>query len=503
GSFGTLRTLAMINLPLEIPNTSSYFTGEYVNTDGYFNKNLNFNRYNLFGKIITKLSDQSNLKFSVSSFSSDWDASGQIPVRAIKQGIINRFGSIDDTEGGRTSRYNFNLEYNTRISETSWLESQIYLFKYNFKLFSNFTFFLNDPINGDQIEQNDDRISFGYHGAYSFNNDLGSVKLKTTLGTSLRSDNMDVQLWNTKIRERLSPKVIADINQKNFGLYLQEELFISSLISLEIGLRGDYFIFNVDDLLNRNNSGKESQTILSPKANLVISPTNDVNFFINFGIGFHSNDARVVVTNPDQRTLPRANGYEIGSRIKLFNKLYFTTALWMLDLQNEFVFVGDEGTTEISGATRRAGIDFGLRSQIFSWLWADADINFSHGRFRNEPDGADNIPLAPDFTSTGGLTAKLNNKLETGLRYIHISDRPANETNSVTAQGATLFDLAASYQLGMFKLGFSIENIFDVEWNEAQFDTESRLQNEVEPVSELHFTPGFPRIFKTSISLNF
>jgi outer membrane receptor protein involved in Fe transport len=244
------------------------------------------------------------------------------------------------------------------------------------------------------------------------------------------------------------------------------------------------------------------QTIISPKTNLVISPLSNLNFFFNYGSSFHSNDARVVVSSSGQRTLPKANGYEIGTRIKLLNRIYISSALWLLDLQNEFVYVGDEGTTELSGATRREGIDISLRSQINSWLWADADFNFSRGRFRNEPEGENYIPLAPDFTSTGGLTAKLANGVETNLRYIHISDRPANETNSITAKGTTLFDLAASYKIGIIKLFLTIENIFDVEWNEAQFDTESRLKNEPAAISELHFTPGYPRSIKVSILLN-
>ncbi len=167
------------------------------------------------------------------------------------------------------------------------------------------------------------------------------------------------------------------------------------------------------------------------------------------------------------------------------------------------MYVGDEGVTEVSGATRRIGIDFDFRAQISSWLWGDADINLSKGRFIDEPDGENYIPLAPTFTSTGGLTARLSNNIDASLRYIFIGSRPANEDNSVRAKGATLFDAAISYSFGLFKIGLSVENILDVNWNEAQFDTESRLRNEPAPISELHFTPGTPRSLKASFTYNF
>jgi len=503
GSFGTTRIFSIMNIPFKIPSSSLYIAGEYARTDGYFDNKQDFNRYNFFGKFCTQLSDVSNLKFTASAFKSDWNASGQIPERALKEGIINRFGSIDNSEGGNTGRYNFNLQFKTQPADNSWLESQVYLFKYNFRLYSDFTFFLRDPVNGDEIEQDDDRITFGYRASYSFSKDFGNTKLISTAGTALRQDFTDVQLWNTKLRSRLSPNVIAGIHQKNYSLYLEEELLFGSFIRLQLALRGDHFVFDVNDKIAYENSEKKSQTILSPKANLVFSPSPDLNFFLNYGTGFHSNDARAVAIGSNQRTLPGATAAEFGSRISLFKSTYFSTAFWLLHLDNEFVYVGDEGVTELSGATRRIGIDLGLRTQLSSWLWFDSDLNLSRGRFKDQPDGANYIPLAPHLTYSGGFTLKLQNGFVGNFRCIHVSSRPADETNSVVAWGSTLFDMAFSYPVGIFNLGISIENIFNTEWNEAQFDTESKLKNETEPVSELHFTPGHPRMLKASLSLSF
>ncbi|MYG00176.1 hypothetical protein F4212_13735 [Candidatus Poribacteria bacterium] len=203
------------------------------------------------------------------------------------------------------------------------------------------------------------------------------------------------------------------------------------------------------------------------------------------------------------RTLPRAIGSEIGARHSFWNRLSFGTAFWWLELDEELVFVGDVGETEISGKSRRIGIDIEGRGQILSWLWADIDVNLSRGTFVDEPSDANQIPLAPRITSTGGLTANHPSGFSTSIRYRHIGDRPANEDNSVTAEGYTVVHLGLSYTNGNTKYFVNLENLFNVDWNEAQFDTESRLRNEAEPVSEIHFTPGNPLNLQVGFSNQF
>jgi hypothetical protein len=305
----------------------------------------------------------------------------------------------------------------------------------------------------------------------------------------------------------LNPTAQADIRQKSMSLFANQEFVFSSRLRMEAGLRGDYFIFDLEDRLRDSTAGDLSgyvqQTIVSPKANLVFSPVESWQIFLNGGGGFHSNDARVAVTRPGARTLPRAWGAEIGSRVAFWGRLILSAAAWGLDLQNEFVYVGDEGTTEVNGPTRRYGLDLDGRLQIAPWLWGDADLNVSRGRFKELPAGENRIPLAPTFTSTGGITARHPSGLEGAVRYRFLDDRAANEDNSVTAMGYTLLDVTAGYRFSRYKIGFSVENLLNVEWNEAQFDTESRLSGEVVPVSGLHFTPGVSRNIKTSFSVLF
>jgi hypothetical protein len=503
GSFGTLRTLTMINLPFNFSNTTSFAAAEFVRSDGYFNSPQNFKRFNLFGKVRSEISKYSHLTFTLSGFASAWNASGQIPERAVKDRTIDRYGSLDDSEGGETKRFNFNLSYNSWMDEETLIEAKIYFFNYNFNLFSNFTFYLNNTEDGDQIQQTDDRSVYGYKGTYSFANKINQIKFRTTLGTTLRADNIDVELWNTKRREKIYPKVLAEINQKNFSLFLKEEIYFNTFIRLELGIRGDLFLFNVKNRYKTGESGRKNQIVVSPKANLVISPSSELDLFFNAGGGFHSNDARVVISHSNQRTLPRAFGAEIGIKLRILSRIIFSSSFWLLDLENEFVYVGDEGITELSGPSSRKGIDTGIRAQLTSWLWADMDFNISKGKFKNEPDGRNYVPLAPDFTTTAGIISRFDNGLDLSLRFLFIDDRPANESYTVTANGTALFEFAAGYSVGLFNFSFAIENIFNVEWYEAQFDTESKLKNEAESVSELHYTPGTPRNFKINISYNF
>ena len=219
--------------------------------------------------------------------------------------------------------------------------------------------------------------------------------------------------------------------------------------------------------------------------------------FLNFGRGFHSNDARAVVQDLGNHALPDLFGGEIGVLVHPFKNTVVTAALWGMELQNELVFSGDDGTTSDNGASRRIGIDVSVRSNLTDWLFIDADINYAHGRLVDKTFGSvlkENyfIPLAPTLSSTGGVTVHFPMGLEGSLRYRHLNDRPAIEDNSITALGYTVLDANLFYRTKQYRVGFHVDNLLNVKWNEAQFATESQLKTETAPVTELNFTPGTP-----------
>ena len=505
GQFNTLRTVGLFNLLGNQKTQSAYIATEYILTDGPFDSPQNFNRINLLGKYSAILSDNSKFSILASRFSSKWDASGQIPQRLVDNGTISRFGAVDDTEGGNTSRTNFNASLSKPIDENTFLKANAFYSNYQFELYSNFTFFLEDPINGDQIKQKENRDIYGMNAELNKKTKINETDVLLQLGAGFRADaTTDTELSHTLNRRTVLENIkLGDIDESNLFTYLNSEFNFGKLM-INPAIRLDYFKFNYQDKLMENyKTQSESKVKFSPKLNFIYSQSNNLQFFIKSGMGFHSNDARVVVQNSGKQILPTAIGTDIGTIWKPFPKLIVNSALWYLFLEQEFVYVGDAGIIEPSGKSKRMGAELGLRYQLNDWLYFDADANYTYARSIDEPKGQDYIPLAPDFTTTGGLSFQKLNGFSGGIRYRYLKNRPANEDNSIVAKGYFISDLNVNYQYKNINFGIAVENIFDAEWNETQFATESRLQNEPESVEEIHFTPGTPFFMKGKITYTF
>jgi len=507
GRFNSYRTVALLDLlGNTTKNQNAYIAAEYYSANGPFDSPQNFNRINLFGKFSGRISEDKIFTASISTFKSEWDASGQLPERAIGTGVISRFGALDNTEGGFTGRSNANFTLTKVFDDGSSFRNQVYLTNYNFELYSNFTYFLNDSINGDEIKQKEKRTIYGYSGTYQKEIVLNKKSIRIEAGVGIRYDDIsNVELSHVKARYTfINPVALADVDQINASVYADATMNLTQRLSINTGIRLDAFSFQysnkLDSLYSRLSSTKNT---VSPKLNLYYNINPDFQLYLKNGIGFHSNDARVVVTQQARNTLPKAYGTDLGFFAKPVRKLLVNVALWQIRLQQEFVYVGDEAVVEPSGKTQRYGLDVSLRYQALDWLYADFDGNYSHGRSVNDPEGGNYIPLAPTFTSIAGLTATWKNGLKAGLRYRAVSDRPANEVDSVTAKGYFLLDGGITWTRPYFEISLNATNILNRNWNEAQFDTETRLKNEVAGISELTFTPGDPTFVKTGITFYF
>lgn len=505
GQFNTLRTVGLFNLLGNQKTQSAYIATEYILTDGPFDSPQNFNRVNLLGKYSAILNDNSKFSILASRFTSKWDASGQIPQRLVDNGTISRFGAVDDTEGGTTSRTNFNVSLSKPIDENTFLKANAFYSNYQFELYSNFTFFLDDPINGDQIKQKENRDIYGMNAELNKKTKLNDIDVLLQFGAGFRADaTTDTELSHTLNRRMVLENIkLGDIDQSNLFTYLNSEFNFGKLM-INPAIRLDYFKFNYQDKLMENyKTQSESKVKFSPKLNFIYSQNNNLQFFVKSGMGFHSNDARVVVQNSGKQILPTAIGTDVGTIWKPFPKLIVNSALWYLFLEQEFVYVGDAGIIEPSGKSKRMGAELGLRYQLNDWLYFNADANYTYARSIDESKGQDYIPLAPDFTTTGGLSFQNLNGFSGGIRYRYLKNRPANEDNSIVAKGYFISDLNVNYQYKNINFGIAVENIFNTEWNETQFATESRLQNEPESVEEIHFTPGTPFFMKGKITYTF
>ncbi len=502
GQFNHQRLVGLFKLLENQPKQDAYLATEFMLNDGPFESPQQFSRFNIMGKYTARLSNRERLEIGLSHFQSQWNASGQIPQRLVDQGVISRFGSVDDTEGGFTDRTNINLEHSKSISDQLFVKTNAFFSRYNFELYSNFTFFLEDPVNGDQIRQGENRQLFGLQT--TFNNRLTN-DLELNYGLGFRYDAIDNNELSRSLNRQttLEQLALGDVDELNVFSFVDAQIEVGNW-RFNPGLRLDGFNFNYQDDLQENYTSLADQALkLSPKLNIFYQANPDWQYFLKAGRSFHSNDTRVVVQRETAQTLPAAYGLDLGTVWKPRPNLWLHAALWYLDSEQEFVYVGDAGIVEPSGRSHRKGIDLGMRLQLSPEWMIHSDVNYANARAINEPRGAQYIPLAPDWTSTGGINYRGTQAWSAGLNYRYMNIRPANEDFSIAAQGYFIVDANVAYDFGPLGIGLTVENLFDQDWNEAQFATESRLSQEDESVEEIHFTPGTPFFLKASLQYRF
>lgn len=504
GQFNTLRSYGQVDLLEQSDVHNAYIATEYIETNGPVESPQNFHRFNVMGKYSYN-ENGNRWSLLASTFTSQWRASGQIPQRLVDDGSITRFGSVDDTEGGQTSRTNIALNHSKELTTHSFVKTRAYYSDYDFELYSNFTFFLEDPLNGDQIRQKENRSIYGVETSIYNSLNLSRHDVELKVGVGLRYDNIDNnELSHTRNRrETLEQITLGDVDETNLYGFADAKINFGHWVLIP-GARIDYFNFNYTDFLQGKYFNQEvTKSKISPKLNLLYNPNSQLQLFMKTGIGFHSNDSRVVIAQEGREILPSAYGSDLGFIWKPSRKLWINSALWYLALDQEFVYVGDAGIVEPSGKTKRMGIESGIRYQINEQLYFDQDFNYTYARSTEDPEGQNYIPLAPDLTLAGGISFQ-SKKLTTSLRYRYIKDRPANEDNSLVAEGYFITDINTNLQINKnWSFGVVIENLFNQEWNEAQFATESRLRNESEAVEEIHFTPGTPFFIKANFKYRF
>jgi hypothetical protein len=507
GRFNTGRMMAMINLlnnKARQHGESAYIAGEDAYTDGPFDKPQRFNRFNLFGKYNVNINTDNRLNVTVSAYNSGWRSSGEIPERAVAEGITDRFGYIDSAQGGYTSRSNVIVKLNSVLSDKLVLENQVYYSNYFFNLHYNATLFAEDSINGDQLRQRESRNLFGYNGklihrAYY----PGGATLVSTVGVGWQFNTIhNIELSHTINKNTVLEYLqLGNVKETSLNAYADENLQVGEWL-LNFGVRLDYLDFNYEDKLNPQRPTR-SEVIASPKLNIEYTASPAIQVYLKTGKGFHSNDAKVVIASNGRQILPAAYGADLGVNWKPLKHLYINAALWYLQLQQEFVYDADEGTMNPGGKTRRQGVDLSARYQFNKWLFATVDVNICKARSLEAAKGSNYLPLAVPASGTGGLDFKLANGLNGGLSFRYMKARPANENNSLTAQGYFVSDLTANYTKNKYEIGLEIQNLLDTKWREAQFELESRLRNEPAPVDDISFTAGTPFFAKLKFAVFF
>lgn len=504
GMFNNQRALLMLNVLdkkhlVKKWDDNAYIAADYMYNDGYFINKLNFKRLNIFAKYNAHISNSTDLSFTASTFNSNWDASGQLPLRAVESGKLDRLGSVDPSEGGSTSRTNINLKTTTTFKDNSTFKNQLYYTKNIFDLYSNFTFFMNDTINGDEIRQWENRDMFGYKGAYNRTDN----NLNSEIGITTRTDLLKGGRDHVKERQFLNLEAKANAQITNYSFYINENWHFHPKWNLNLGLRNDLFNFNYQDKIDNANSGQKWIYRFNPKLNLYYDISENVSLFAKAGTGFHSNYVQAVVSKDAiSNPVPKSYGADLGTNFKLRHNVLVSVTGWWLHIGSEYKFGADDGSYEDIGNARKVGFDASVRYQVIANLWADVNLNYAHGILADAPKGANLLPLQPTWNATGGLTWKLHN-INASLRYRYMGDRPATEDGLVKSKSYFITDAVVRYTRSRFELGISAENIFNEQWAEAQFYDESRLKDEVAPVFDFHNTPGTPFYLKGSISCFF
>ncbi len=499
GMWDTQRYLLMLSPTKDKVRTLLAAEGYYTN--GPFENDNRYFRFNVFGKATFNPTVRSEFSVTGSYHQGKWNASGEIPFRAVTDGTIDRFGSIDPSEGGSTQRATGRLQYHYDTTSGGRFFADAYGMYYNLNLFTNFTFFLNDEENGDGINQQDRRTMVGGNLGYRQAGDLFGIHSAATVGVQVRNDTIpNIRLGTQTKRNPTGTIIQSAVEEASYSPFLKLEFQPTSWMRLAGGVRADYFTFDVRntcDTCPEQPAGRKDSGQVSPKVNLILGPWANTELFANWGVGFHSNDARSTVVDAST-PLARAQGAEFGIRSRPWgpDRMELIATFWTLNLASELVFVGDEGTTEARGPTQRYGVEVAARGQVWGPLYFNSSFTWTHAQFEN----GDAIPLAPELTAYAAAILRWPEGLSSQLQMTYLGVRPLIEDRSINAPSWIDFDLTERYLIplklphGHLEAILFIQNLFNTNWEQATFAFTSRLPNEPSGgVQDIHFVPGNPR----------
>jgi len=446
-------------------------------------------------------------------YSGKWNSTDQIAQRAVDEGLIDRLGTIDPSDGGRTYRYSLSGDYQKQLAGGQ-LNSTAYAIRYYLKLYSNFTYYLDDPVNGDQFNQYDNRKILGWNGSWTRPDKLFGLEMTHTVGWDIRQDRLDpVAIYNTIQRQRLSTKREDRVRETSYAIYAENQTHWTDWLRTIAGIRGDRYDFKVDSNIAEN-SGSRSAGIGSPKLSVVLGPWQKTEYFVNFGEGFHSNDGRGTTTHVDPNTgdavdpvtpLVRAKGAELGVRTEVIPNLQSSLSFWYLHLDSELVFQGDTGTDTAGRPSKRTGIEWSNHYTPNKWLLVDLDLAYTRARFADNDLVGNYIPEALQATAGGGITLRNLGPWTASLFGRYFGPRSLIEDNSVKSKSTTLFNAQTTYEVNkQLRLRLDIFNIFDSKADDITYYYRSRLPGEpAGGVNDIHFHPVESRSFRLAALVNF
>ena len=487
------------------------YAAEYEHEDGPFENTDDYHKTNGVLRY-SQGDDQNGFSITLSGYHGTWDSTDQVAKRAIGH-QIGRFGALDDSDGGDSSRFSLLADWR-RGDEHSATHILLYGFYYDLELFSNFTYFLDDPVHGDQFAQKDRRVTLGLKASQTWYGDIFGRKMENTLGVQVRSDNIRNGLFHTERRTINSVTREDHIIETSVGLYYENKTQWAEKFRTVAGVRGDVFNFDVRSELGAN-TGTDTSLLASPKLALIFGPWADTEFYVNGGFGFHSNDARGVTTTVDPtsgahvqgaKPLVRTKGAEVGVRTTALPGLQSSLTLWLLDIDSELLFTGDAGTTEPSRPSRRYGVEFANFYDVNKWLTLDADIAWSHSRFREQAPEGQFIPGSVQTVVAAGVAVHdFWGGAFGSLRARYFGPRSLIEDDSVRSPSTTIVNAQVGYKFNeTWTATVDVLNLFDERSSDIDYFYTSRLRGEPSAgVDDIHTHPNEPRAVRLTVSARF
>jgi hypothetical protein len=454
------------------------------------------------------------------AYDNTWNSPDQIPQRAVEQGLITRFGSLDTSLGGASSRYSLSAGYSTTLLGGIF-DVSAYSVDYDLDLYSNFTYLLDDPNQGDQFNQFDQRKIYG--GALSnvwSGETSGANQWKLRVGGEARTDLIGAVGLNRTQSRRLLESIRNDrVREASVGIYVDAEYKFSPQWRSYFGSRIDHYDFTVDGLncafqpASCLNSGRSSASISSPKASLIYTVNKPLELYLSAGKGFHSNDARGTTVRVDPRSgdptqavtpLVASFGRELGARVFFNDRLNATLALWQLSIDSELLFVGDAGTTEASRPSKRQGAELGVY-WFPNEIWnVEFEASYTDSKFDDADAAEGKIPGSIPLIVSTGVNAEFDNGYSASARLRHFGRYPLIEDNSVKSNGSTLLNLRVAKRWQQLSLSADLLNALNSKAHDIDYFYASRLAGEPEGgVEDIHFHSFEPRALRLTLAYQF
>lgn len=451
------------------------------------------------------------------AYDASWNSADQIPRRAVEQNLIDRRGSLDTTVGGESSRYSLSAGWLRDTANSTW-RARAYVIDYDLDLLSNFTYFADDPVDGDQFQQIDDRIIYGGEASLQLGEAASQGQMQHTFGVEFRYDDIDEVALNRTVAGRFASTVRQDsVGEGSVGVYYENQYLWGDRLRSVVGIRYDYYDFDVSSNIALN-SGQNDDSLISPKLALIYTWSDETELYANGGYGMHSNDARGTTIQVDPVTLEavdavdalvRSKGAEIGGRTFLTDRLNVSVALWYLELDSELLFVGDAGNTEALGPSERYGIEIPIYYQTENWKF-DIELALTRSEFS---ETGEKIPGALDRVIAAGAYFDYPSGWYGTARVRHFGERPLIEDGSAESDPTTVVNAMLGYRWGnnAWDLRAELLNVFDSADDDITYFYESRLRTpfgpggtlEPAPVEDVHFRSVEPRMLRVTLNYNF